>query len=63
VLAATMWAPHTPPRLDIGPTAITIMEEEDAVLLTNACPSGYFRAQLDEIQLTVARAGSPAHLG
>ena len=38
------------PFADVGPTIIPDwMHEEDAVLLTDACPTGYFGAQLGEI--------------
>ncbi|HEX8691920.1 MAG TPA: zinc-dependent alcohol dehydrogenase [Longimicrobium sp.] len=39
------------PFADVGPTVIPEwMDEEDAVLLTDACPTGYFGAQLGDIQ-------------
>src|ERR687897_2178949 len=39
------------PFADVGPSKIPEwMEEEDAVLLTDACPTGYFAAQLGEIR-------------
>src|SRR3954466_12183032 len=39
------------PLADVGPSLIPAwMEEEDAVLLTDACPTGYFAAQLGEIR-------------
>ena len=39
------------PFADVGPSRIPEwMEEEDAVLLTDACPTGYFGAQLGEIK-------------
>lgn len=39
------------PFADIGPTRIPEwMDEEDAVMLTDACPTGYFAAQLGEIK-------------
>jgi len=39
------------PLADVGPTRIPEwMEEEDAVLLTDVCPTGYFAAQLGEIR-------------
>jgi alcohol dehydrogenase len=38
------------PFADVGPTRIPEwMDEEDAVMLTDACPTGYFGAQLGEI--------------
>jgi threonine dehydrogenase-like Zn-dependent dehydrogenase len=38
------------PFADVGPTLIPEwMDEEDAVLLTDACPTGYFGAQLGDI--------------
>jgi S-(hydroxymethyl)glutathione dehydrogenase/alcohol dehydrogenase len=39
------------PFADVGPSLIPEwMDEEDAVMLTDACPTGYFGAQLGEIQ-------------
>ncbi|HUP88557.1 MAG TPA: zinc-dependent alcohol dehydrogenase [Longimicrobiales bacterium] len=39
------------PFADVGPTIIPEwMSEEDAVMLTDACPTGYFGAQLGEIK-------------
>lgn len=39
------------PFADVGPTVIPDwMDEEDAVLLTDACPTGYFGAELGEIK-------------
>ncbi len=39
------------PFADVGPSIIPEwMDEDDAVLLTDACPTGYFGAQLGEIQ-------------
>jgi len=39
------------PFADVGPSRIPEwMDEEDAVLLTDACPTGYFGAQLGEIR-------------
>jgi alcohol dehydrogenase len=39
------------PLADVGPSLIPEwMDEEDAVLLTDACPTGYFGAQLGEIR-------------
>jgi alcohol dehydrogenase len=39
------------PLADVGPSIIPEwMDEEDAVLLTDACPTGYFGAQLGEIR-------------
>ena len=39
------------PFADVGPSKIPDwMEEEDAVLLTDACPTGYFGAELGEIK-------------
>jgi S-(hydroxymethyl)glutathione dehydrogenase / alcohol dehydrogenase len=39
------------PFADVGPSIIPDwMDEDDAVLLTDACPTGYFGAQLGDIQ-------------
>ena len=39
------------PFADVGPSKIPEwMDEEDAVLLTDACPTGYFAAELGEIK-------------
>jgi alcohol dehydrogenase len=39
------------PFADVGPSRIPDwMDEEDAVLLTDACPTGYFAAELGEIK-------------
>ncbi|HEX2093725.1 MAG TPA: zinc-dependent alcohol dehydrogenase [Longimicrobiaceae bacterium] len=39
------------PFADVGPSVIPDwMDEEDAVMLTDACPTGYFGAQLGDIQ-------------
>jgi threonine dehydrogenase-like Zn-dependent dehydrogenase len=39
------------PLADVGPSLIPDwMDEEDAVLLTDACPTGYFGAELGEIK-------------
>jgi alcohol dehydrogenase len=39
------------PFADVGPSLIPDwMDEEDAVMLTDACPTGYFAAQLGEIK-------------
>jgi alcohol dehydrogenase len=39
------------PFADVGPTRIPEwMQEEDAVMLTDALPTGYFAAQLGEIR-------------
>jgi alcohol dehydrogenase len=39
------------PFADVGPTVIPDwMDEEDAVMLTDACPTGYFGAELGEIK-------------
>jgi D-arabinose 1-dehydrogenase-like Zn-dependent alcohol dehydrogenase len=54
------------PFADVGPSKIPEwMEEEDAVLLTDACPTGYFGAQLGEIKegdVVVAFGAGPVGL-